>query len=308
MADDELDQLYRTTPEDFTALRARLASAAKERGDTAGAKQISASRKPTTAAWIVNRLALEHPEARARLRDLGERLRAAHAAMDGDRIRELSAQQRNLIEDLARTGFAGADVPDPTAALRDDVTGTLQAAIADPDVAARLGRLARAERWSGFGEFGDTAQVFTAARSGTPKSEPARSARRSGVDEPDTGDVGTADTERDRARAERAEAGRAERERARAALTAAERAERERARAALTAAERAKSDADEALSELQADLAAARLRREDARRRLREAEANLHAAEDAYDQAKRASRQAGERVKGAKQDLGKLGR
>ena len=41
---------------------------------------------------------------------------------------------------------------------------TLQAAIADPAVASRLGRLTKAERWSGFGEFGDTAMVFTSSR------------------------------------------------------------------------------------------------------------------------------------------------
>jgi len=44
---------------------------------------------------------------------------------------------------------------------------TLQAAIADPDVASRLGRLTKAERWSGSGEFGDTAMVFTPTRKTT---------------------------------------------------------------------------------------------------------------------------------------------
>ncbi len=88
----------------------------------------------------------------------------AHAAMDGDRIRELSAEQRRLVDDVARAAFEEAELADPTAALRDDVTGTLQAAIADPDVASRLGRLTKAEQWSGFGEFGDTAMVFTTTR------------------------------------------------------------------------------------------------------------------------------------------------
>jgi hypothetical protein len=46
----------------------------------------------------------------------------------------------------------------PSAALRDDVADTLQAAIADPNVTARLGRLTKAERWSGFAEFGDAAR------------------------------------------------------------------------------------------------------------------------------------------------------
>ena len=56
---DELDELYEVKQDEFTALRTKLAAAAKQRGDTDTAKQISAARKPTTAAWVVNRLACE---------------------------------------------------------------------------------------------------------------------------------------------------------------------------------------------------------------------------------------------------------
>ena len=171
MADAELDELYAAKPEDFTALRTKLAAAAKKGGDADAAKRISAARKPTTAAWVVNRLALGDKHVKQRLADLGERLSAAHAEMDGERIRVLSTEQRRLVDELASAGFEEAALADPPAALRDDVTGTLQAAVADPDVAARLGRLAKAERWSGFGEFGDTAMVFTATRGGKPKTK-----------------------------------------------------------------------------------------------------------------------------------------
>ena len=263
---DELDGLYEVKPEEFTALRTKLAAAAKQRGDTDTAKQIAAARKPTTAAWVVNRLAIRDQDVRSRLAGLGERLRDAHTAMDGDRIRELSAEQRRLVDDVARAGFEEAELADPAAALRDDVTGTLQAAVADPDVASRLGRLAKAERWSGFGEFGDTAMVFTSSRKPAGK-KPA--------EEPKHDDKN--DNKRD-----------------------AERREREKARAALAAAERVKADADAALTELQSDVATARLRRDDARRRLRDAEDALTAAEDAYDQGKQAGRDAAALVKDAK--------
>ena len=265
---DELDELYEIKPEEFTALRTKLAATAKQRGDDDTAKQISAARKPTTAAWVVNRLALRDRDIRTRLAGLGERLQDAHAAMDGDRIRELSAEQRRLVDDVARAAFEEAELADPTAALRDDVTGTLQAAIADPDVASRLGRLTKAEQWSGFGEFGDTAMVFTTTRKTQPRasSRPkSRSADKKRDDKPD-----------------------------------AARREREKARAALAAAERAKADADAALTELQSDLAAARLRRDDARRRLQDAERALAAAEDAYDKGKQSSRDAAAVVKEAK--------
>ena len=75
----------RVKPEEFTALRTKLAAAAKKRGDTAAAKRISAARKPTTAAWVVNLLAHSNEDVKQSLTDLGERLRAAHAAMDGAR-------------------------------------------------------------------------------------------------------------------------------------------------------------------------------------------------------------------------------
>ncbi|SON63698.1 hypothetical protein MSIMFI_05229 [Mycobacterium simulans] len=172
MADDELDSLYWAQPDAFTAQRTRLTAAARKRGDAAAARRISAARRPTTTAWIVNRLALEHRDTKQRLADLGDRLRAAHSAMDGDQIRDLSAEQHKLLDELARAAFAAADVHRPSSTVRDDVTSTLQAAVADPAVRDRLGRLTRAEQWSGFGAFGDAAPVVRTARAGKAKPEP----------------------------------------------------------------------------------------------------------------------------------------
>jgi len=260
----DLDALYAAKLQDFTPLRTKLAAEAKKRGDAEAAKQIAAARKPTTAAHVANVLVLNDPAVRSRLTDLGERLRAAHAGMDGTVIRELTSEQRKLIDELARAAFDEAALK-PTPALRDDVTATLQAAIADPQVAARLGRLTKAEQWSGFGEFGDTAIVFKPTRKKEPKAEPAPPPKR----HPDDKD--------------------AEKQR-----------KQQQARAELAAAERAKAEADDALNELQSDLATARLRRDDARRRLKDAESALTAAEDAYEQAKKASSDAGNVVKEAK--------
>lgn len=268
---DELGVLYEAKPDDFTALRTKLAAAAKKRGDADAAKRISAARKPTTAAWVVNRLALRNDDVRRRLADLGQRLRDAHGAMDGERIRELTAEQRRLVDDLARDAFEEAELANPSAALRDDVTATLQAAIADPDVAKRLGTLAKAEQWSGFGEFGDTAMVFTATRREKPQPRPKQQEKPRDDKDKDNKDKDDA--------------------------------QRRRKERALTAAEHAKAEADEALAELQSDLATARLRHQDAQRRLRDAERALAAAEDAYDKGKQASRDAAAVVKEAKKQL-----
>jgi hypothetical protein len=266
----DLDALYAAKLGDFTPLRTKLAAEAKKRGDAEAAKQITAARKPTTAAHAVNVLVLNDASVSQRLTDLGERLRAAHAGMDGGRIRELTAEQRRLIDELVRAAFKESEL-NPTAALRDDVTTTLQAAIADPEVAARLGRLTKAEQWSGFGEFGDTAIVFKPTGGRKTKPEPKAKAQEP-PQPPDDKD-------------------------------AEERRRRQQARAALAAAERAKAEADDAQKELQSDLATARLRRDDARRRLKDAESALNAAEDAYEQAKQASRDAAAVVKEAKAGL-----
>lgn len=168
--DADLDTLYGVAPEEFTALRTELVAAARKRGDTADAKTIAAARRPTTAAWVVNELIRSDPTAKTRLADLTAELRAAHATMDGGRIRELSTAQRKLVTQLVRAAFAAAKLASPSAAIRDDVTGTLQAAVADPEVASRLGRLEKAEQWSGFGDFGASFEP------GSPDAAPPRAA------------------------------------------------------------------------------------------------------------------------------------
>ncbi|KUI28691.1 hypothetical protein AU196_13160 [Mycobacterium sp. IS-1742] len=268
MADDPLDQLYAVAPDEFTALRTRLAADAKKRGDAAAARRISGARKPTTAAAVVNRLVHNDPDVRDRLAELGEELRAAHTAMDGERIRELSGRQRRLIEQLAKAAFDVSAVRSPAAALRDDVTDTLHAAIADPDVRSRLGRLAKAEHWSGFG---DAEMVFAEP---PEKATPKKTERH----KPDKKPVKPAPDNSEQER----------------------RRKRDQARAVLAAAERAKADADDTMADRQSDLATARLRVEDAKERLARAEEGLAAADAAYQDAKRASREAGDVVKAAR--------
>lgn len=168
----DLDTLYGAPPQEFVALRKTLTGAARRRGDAEGARVLAAARRPTVAAWVVNALVRADPTAKTRLVQLNAQLRAAHAAMDGTRIRELSAAQRTLVGELARAGFVAAGVSDPSAAVREDVIGTLQAAIADPEIAARLGMLDKAQEWSGFGDFGAAAEVAASRRTPQLAAEP----------------------------------------------------------------------------------------------------------------------------------------
>jgi len=154
-------ELYDADPQEFTDRRKALAAAARAAGDAAAAKQIAALRKPTRAAWVVNRLARTDPGAAARLASLAAALQAAQQAKDGPRLRELSAARGPLIDALAGQALDAAGVPDPPAGLREEVSATLTAALADPDVAAGFasGTLTHAVQWAGFGvtPFGGTA-------------------------------------------------------------------------------------------------------------------------------------------------------
>ncbi len=132
-------------------------------------------RKPTVAAWIVNTLALRDASIVDQLRDLGARLGAAQAALDADRLRELSTQRRRLVSDACARAFELAGRSQPPTALRDDVRATFDASVADPDVAARLGRLQHAEQWSGFGFAATGLPQLTLVRGG--RDAPAGSPR-----------------------------------------------------------------------------------------------------------------------------------
>jgi hypothetical protein len=147
LADAEAE-LYAADPDGFTARRAELAVAARDAGEPAAARQIAALRKPTRSAWVVNRLVRSDPEVRSRLGDLAADLRTA---ADGTTIRELTAARSRLVDELTRTALRVAELSAPPAALREEVTATFDAAIADPEVAGSLGALVRAARYAGFG-------------------------------------------------------------------------------------------------------------------------------------------------------------
>ncbi len=153
---DAVAELYGVAPHEFIARRAALAAAARGAGDQPSAKQIAALRKPTQSAWIVNQLARSVPSAATQLAGLGADLRKAQRTLDGTAIRELSVRRRELIDDLTRQAFAAVGQPAPPAALRDEVTTTLAAVVADPEVAGQFeaGAMARAARSDGFGATG----------------------------------------------------------------------------------------------------------------------------------------------------------
>jgi hypothetical protein len=146
-------ELYGADPDAFTERRKALVLAAREAGDKQSAAAITALRKPTRAAWVVNRLARADPDAPARLAAMAAELRDAERAKDGPRLRELSAARGALIDALTAQALAAAGTPDPPPSLRAEVTDTLTAALGDAETAAAFaaGALTKAAQWSGFG-------------------------------------------------------------------------------------------------------------------------------------------------------------
>jgi hypothetical protein len=200
-----VEELYGADPEAFTGRRGELAAAARDAGDRAAAKAITALRRPTRAAWAVNQLARADPSASVKLTELAAALRAAQQARHGPRLRELSAARGSLVDALTAQALAVAGVPDPPPALRLEVAQTLTAVIADPEVAADFakGTLTRAVQWSGFGlppadaepgeEETDETPGTSVGRSGGPAAGVTARAGKAGTrDRPSRGLAGAA--------------------------------------------------------------------------------------------------------------------
>jgi hypothetical protein len=156
------DELYALAPEDFVSARDAFA---KQVRNADLKKAVKALRRPTVSAHEVNRLVRERPDDVDALLALGDELRAAMTGGDGD-VRALSEQRRAAVNALVD--------PDLSAAVRDEVTATMEAATADPQLGAavRSGRLVKPLRYAGFGEFPDlTDAVATPVRSVAPRSK-----------------------------------------------------------------------------------------------------------------------------------------
>jgi hypothetical protein len=272
---DAVAELYSSDPDQFVEHRGALAAAARAAGQAAVARQIAGLRKPTRSAWVVNQLARAEPGFTSELTSLGEELRAAQESLDGAAIRELSQRRHQLIETLTRRAFEVAGQPQPPAALRDEVTTTLGAALADPEVAGQLASaaLVRPARSEGFGPGGppELALVTSSGARG-----PSRAPRAPGTR--------TQDTERAQpGRPSPAAQARAERERRRQAdLAAAEQAAAEAARLA-EAATTAEHDLEQTVQTLEEQLADARRSLAETRNQARRARNRQRQASQALD-------------------------
>jgi chromosome segregation ATPase len=252
------EELYGLDPEQFMARRGELAAAARSAGDVEAAKRIGALRKPTQSAYAVNLLVRAQPDAPEQIAELGAELRAAQQRLDGTAMRELSNRRNALLDELGRAALRAVGRAPTATALRDEIVGTLSAALADPDVLDQLraGALVRAEKWSGLG----LADAPALALVPSPPPSTSRPARTGGDAEPAVQDKA-----------------------------------QQRRQAALDKAEQALAEADERVREATTEVTVHRraVRRAedqlaDARRQLDDAELDLRRARAAADKARAA--------------------
>ncbi|MEV6629620.1 hypothetical protein AB0M54_02565 [Actinoplanes sp. NPDC051470] len=258
-------RMYEDPPDGFVAARSAAIAAAKKAGDTAAVKRLTALRKPTVAAWLVNLLALRKPELIDQLVELAEALRVAQRTLKGDELRELSTQRRQIVSALVGEARKLAVARDRGLAGKlplGEVEATLSAAMAEPDVAeqVRTGRLVRAASYAGFGEVPrPRLRLVTDLEESTSESSSDAD-----EDSEDDDEDEPAISARERALADRRRREHEERRRnVKKELTAARSAEK-RADDQLEKAESAERDAGHAVEDLDNELAELERRRTEA--------------------------------------------
>src|SRR3954453_14926250 len=134
--DERVARLYGLPPEDFTAGRNTLAAELRAEGDNAGAAAVKALRKPTAAAWAVNKLVRAEPELVEALLGAGGELRQAHrqaaSGRGAEQLRGAADAERAAVDRLmARARDVLGEAPGAT--LADAMRNTLHAASSDDE-------------------------------------------------------------------------------------------------------------------------------------------------------------------------------
>lgn len=149
------EDLYGLPLEEFTPARDALAKELKAAGQKDAAAEVKRLRKPSLAAWALNRVARDDPEAVERLREAGADLRAAQEAVlsgdtpappglsgDAGRLRDAG---RALAEEVDRVAALAGDVLQAagrpvSAAQQEKVVSTLRTAAIDDEAGEVLAR------------------------------------------------------------------------------------------------------------------------------------------------------------------------
>jgi hypothetical protein len=274
MISPDVRELYRIAPEEFIVARDVLVKRLRDEGRDEDAAEVKKLRRPTVAAWALDRLTYEAAEEVDQLlaagADLARAQRETLSGRDPQALRDGTTRRRDLVARLTQTAAgvlrdAGRS-PDPHL---EDIRGTLEVASVNEDVAERLraGTLDRTiQPTAGFGEMSGLHLV--SRRDDEPKE--AASRRRSAGS-------GTGDDREDRRRGLESEIRRLRRD-------------RETAEGKAAAAESARARLAEQVASMQTRLESVREKLQNAESLATELRLNAKRAAKAFDAAERKRR------------------
>jgi hypothetical protein len=175
---ERVDELFREPPEGFTAARNALVRELRSEGDRDAGDEVKALRRPSVAAWLVNRVSLDDPDAIAQFTAASEGLQAAQRRVveegeGADELRTAAAAEREKLSQLVDAARAIARELDrkESRAVFEQVQSSLKAAATDPDVLelVREGRLDKPREPSALVALGTKAAKVKPAKRRSPK-------------------------------------------------------------------------------------------------------------------------------------------
>lgn len=156
---DPIDELFAVSPRDFVQRRNAIASALRDTGHPAQAREVMRLRRPPLPVWLANHVARDDAEGVTRFIKAVAQLRRAHLG-DGDLVTAME-QQRHALEPLvarARVALEEAGMA-ATPATMERMSATLLGAAANKAQQADLmrGRLSHESEAVGFDVFAGAA-------------------------------------------------------------------------------------------------------------------------------------------------------
>lgn len=155
--ESELDGLYDLPLEQFTKARNDLAARLRKAHQDEAAATVRALKKPSTVAWVANRLARDQPKLVEALLEKADDLRGAQqrslaGKSSAPEVMEASAAEREAVRALLAAARSALE-PRATSPLLERLSQTLRAAAVDESgrVLLKRGRLTEELQAAGFG-------------------------------------------------------------------------------------------------------------------------------------------------------------
>lgn len=136
----DLDHLFSVPLDQFVQERNALARRLRSEGESESAEEVSAVRKPTISAWLVNQVARTHGDDMKHLTEAGETMEdVQRRALSGEAGVNFEAARRMEDEAVSRLRAAALEVlPHASAATLERVTSTFRAGARSTEARATI--------------------------------------------------------------------------------------------------------------------------------------------------------------------------